>query len=138
MNFIAKTFDEVGKSAIDFHSFNHIIFGYVAYLLVYIIGGIFFSINIRGYYIAISITLGIIWEVFENIGYPNAFFRIWGKDSLENSLMDIVFDVIGVMIGFALSIFDDLEIMVIGGFIVVLILVFLMYLGIKLTQNKST
>ena len=131
---IAKTFEEVGKEPIDFQSFNHIIFGYVAYLVIYLISTFFFKlVDVWGWISFIALFLGVMWEVVENIGIPDAFFRIWGLDSLENSLMDIVFDAVGVIIGCILSFFDWI-VMLIGGFITMLVLVFLMYIGMKLTQ----
>lgn len=133
---LAKTFEEVGKEPIDFQSFNHIIFGFVAYLVVFLITTFFFKlVQIWGWICFISLFLGVMWEVLENIVLTDAFFRIWGVDSLENSLMDIVFDAIGIIIACFLSFFSW-EIMLIGGFITMIILVFLMYIGMKLTQSN--
>lgn len=133
---LAKTFEEVGKEPIDFQSFNHIIFGFVAYLVVFLIANIFFKLfKVWGWICFISLFLGVMWEVLENIILTDAFFRIWGVDSLENSLMDIVFDAIGVIMACFLSFFSW-EIMLIGGFIMMLVLIFLMYIFMKLTQSN--
>lgn len=133
---IAKTFEEVGKKPIDFQSLNHVIFGYVCYLVIFLISTYFFKLTeIWGWLCFIALFLGIMWEVFENIGVPDAFFRVWGLDSLENSLMDIVFDAIGIILGCITSFFSW-EVMIIAGFILILVLVFLMYIGMKLTQPK--
>jgi len=136
---IAKTFEEVGKKPIDFQSFNHIVFGFIAYLITFFIISFLFNwdlIIIWGWSCFISLTAGVMWEVIENLGFPNAFFRIWGLDSLENSLMDIVFDFIGVIIGFALSWFEWQAILV-AGFILMVILMFTMYVLMKLTQPNN-
>lgn len=135
---IARTFEEVGKEPIDFQSFNHIISGFVCYLTIYFIATIFFyPIDVWGWICFIALFCGIMWEVIENVGIPNAFFRIWGLDSLENSLMDIVFDFIGIIIACFLSFFNW-EIMLIGGFIIMLVLVFLMYIFMKLTKPNNS
>lgn len=135
---IARTFEEVGKEPIDFQSFNHIISGFVCYLVIYFIATIFFNLDdIWGWICFIALLCGIMWEVIENIGMPEAFFRIWGLDSLENSLMDIVFDAIGVIICCILSFFSW-EVMLIGGFIIILVLVFLMYIFMKLTKTNNS
>jgi len=137
---IARTFEEVGKEPIDFQSFNHIISGFVCYLIVFFITNIFFNpINIwvRGWICFIALFCGIMWEIIENVGMPEAFFRIWGLDSLENSLMDIFFDFIGVIIACILSFFGW-EVMLISGFIIILVLVFLMYIFMKLTKPNNS
>lgn len=135
---ITKTFEEVGKKPIDFQSFNHIISGFVCYLIIYLIATIFFNlVDIWGWVCFIALFCGIMWEIVENIGMPEAFFRIWGLDSLENSLMDIFFDAIGVIIACFLSFFGW-EIMLIGGFIIMLVLVFLMYICMKLTKPNTS
>jgi len=132
---IAKTFEEVGKEPIDFQSFNHIIFGFVSYLIVFLITRIF-NLEVEqtwGWICFISLFIGVMWEVIENIGVPDAFFRIWGADSLENSLMDIVFNTVGIIIACVIS-FSNWETMLIAGFITMLVLVFMMYIFMKLTQ----
>lgn len=137
---IAKTFEEVGKKPIDFQSFNHIIMGYISYLLCFFIISFFFNFEIIvvwGWSCFIGLFSGVMWEIIENIGFPNAFFRIWGLDSLENSLMDIFFDAIGVMIGFTLSWFNW-EVILVVGFVMMVILIFAMYVLMKLTQPKDT
>ena len=135
---IAKTFEEVGKEPIDFQSFNHIILGFVSYLVVFFIATLLLKFSeVYGWICFISLFLGVMWEVLENIIMPEAPFRIWGLDSIENSLMDIVFDFIGIIIGCILSFFCW-EIILIGGFITTLFLVFLMYVFMKLTQHKKT
>lgn len=137
MKIVASNFEEVGKCSIDFQSFNHIIFGFVAYLVIFLLSSTFFNLfRVWGWICFISLLIGVMWEVLENILLTNAFFRIWGVDSLENSLMDIVFDVIGIIMACILSFFSW-EVMLVVGFVITLILVFLMYVGMKLTQNKK-
>jgi hypothetical protein len=139
MQFVARNFDEVGKSPVDFQSLNHIIQGYVAYLVAFIIANMFFTYHpdLRGYCLAVAMFGGILWEVIENILWTEAFFRIWGKDTIANSLMDIIFDIIGAVISLVLSYFD-VETMFVAGFCILLFLIFMMYLGMKLTQNRKT
>lgn len=141
---IARTFKEVGKKPIDFQSFNHIMFGFIAYLLLFSITKlisehiIFLDLLARfGWSCFLALGAGAGWELIENLGFPDAFFRIWGLDSLENSLMDIFFDLVGIIIAFFLSIFDNWNILLVSGFSMMVILVFAMYVLMKLTQPKE-
>lgn len=91
--------DISSNCGIDFFSIAHILFGYISYTLFYL----FFSIiNYQEvFFISLFITqsLGLLWEFLENFFFQNRKF-MKKKDSLLNSLFDILFVTIGGIISF--------------------------------------
>jgi len=131
---VAKTIAEVGKAPIDFQSFNHVICGYVSFLLLYLCNYYFLPfLDGRGYILAISIFSAVFWEVLENVLWTNAFFRVWGMDSIENSLADIVFNTIGACMCFCVSFTGDMIFPI--SIIVIVSLVWCMYVCLRFTKK---
>lgn len=108
--FTTKSYD-VGKVPFDFCSFGHLIFGYSTYLIGYLII-LLFELS-EGYFfgmlLGVSITTSVFWEIIENfvLRVPRKF----GKDTLQNSLADIVLTIIGATIShiFSFSFFSLVE-----------------------------
>ena len=135
--YIGRTVEEVGKTAIDFQSINHIIFGLASYVIIHFISiFILGNADMRGWICLFSLLIAVLWEVYENVVSPEAFFRVWGMDSVENSLMDIVFGGIGIIIGFTIS-FLPLDEILFDVFIIMLMLIFTMVLYMKITHNRG-
>ena len=92
---IARRKIDVGKSAIDFYSPNHLIFGYMVYFLLHFLMLPF----LKNYWILIISIMGAtVWEALENSVWKNCKWRIYGIDSLENTYADILFGNIGSII----------------------------------------
>lgn len=101
MKIFGKRKEDISKSPLDFYSFGHLIFGHIAYIIIFLIG-LFSEIPlIRDAMIrrvlGFTIFVGLIWEIVEN----NTFVKYKLKkhvDSLNNSLCDILCVFIGASI----------------------------------------
>lgn len=137
MKLIATNFREVAKRPIDFFSIGHIIFGYVSFLIIYgVLSYLKFPLDCRTWSMFASIIGGIFWEIIENVLLIRIMSSMWGKDSVENSLSDLVFDLIGIIAGYCFSIFGW-ETLLSYGFIMLILLMLCMYLAIKFTQKQT-
>ena len=131
--YIGRTVKEVGKNAIDFQTINHITFGFASYLIIYLLFNMLLDNTMM---CLISLIIAIMWEVYENVISPEAWFRVWGMDSVENSLMDIVFGGVGIIIGY-LTCFLEGEDLLLMSFVILITLVFSMVICMKITHANS-
>lgn len=100
---IAKRAEHVGISPIDFFSLGHLFMGYITFLGFYGTFSLFFGIPLNFFYLLGNIFVAIIWESVENlILYELKFKFAHRRDSIINSLMDIIFFLFGGI--FAMSI----------------------------------
>ena len=100
--------DRVNTAFTDFFTVGHVLFGYIGYLIGYIIILAMYSGNLAlavGMGIVISITVGLVWEFFENFYLFRKGLKFGKrKDSLANSLTDILFVELGAIIASILSV----------------------------------
>ncbi len=102
------TKDEVDFAFVDFYTVGHFIFGYITYLIVYLLFWLLFRYFDPGLFITITINIGIFWEFFENFYLYNIGFKFDNRrDSFANSLTDILFVNIGGIVCGIISIFTD-------------------------------
>ncbi|TFF85748.1 MAG: DUF2585 family protein [Promethearchaeota archaeon] len=97
---LAKTRDDISKTAIDCFSFMHLMFGYFGFLFFNFM--FFFTIGnfLNGFSLLFIIFFSIIWELTENIVLIRFNIKFGNrKDSVFNSGMDITFFLIGGCIG---------------------------------------
>ena len=90
--FVAKRTRDVNVSALDFFTLGHIVMGYITWIISFII--IWFTPygDIQCLSMVSTIMVGIVWEYIENFLLRNkTSIKFEGrKDSLENSLTDII------------------------------------------------
>ena len=101
--FVARTYTQISQKAIDYFSLIHILFGLISYYLLYFIMMLIgLPIDfISGMGLAYVMNISLVWEFFENfILSKTKLKKNSRKDSLQNSLMDLVFTEIGGIIGF--------------------------------------
>jgi len=101
--FVARTYTQISQKAIDYFSLIHILFGLISYYLSYFIMMLIgLPIDfISGMGLAYVMNISLVWEFFENfILSKTKLKKNSRKDSLQNSLMDLVFTEIGGIIGF--------------------------------------
>lgn len=97
---IGRTKNEVNQCAVDFYSIGHVLFGYLTFFLSYFILSHIGIIETRLYSIIAVLLVALLWELVENIMLSNTRFKFnCSKDSVENSLFDIVFCFIGGVLG---------------------------------------
>ena len=89
----------MGINAIDFFSFGHLIIGYFNSLAFNSIFYAIFGYSLILFCLCCNLFVGIVWELFENV----VLFKINLKfarrrDSLINSLSDVLFFTIGGLI----------------------------------------
>lgn len=93
---IARRAEHVGISPIDFFSLGHLFMGYITFLGFYGTFSLFFGIPLNFFYLLGNIFVGILWESVENfILYEVKFKFAHRRDSIINSLMDIIFFLFG-------------------------------------------
>ena len=93
---IARRAEHVGISPIDFFSFGHLFMGYITFLGFYGTFSLFLGIPLNFFYLLGNIFVGILWESVENfILYELKFKFAHRRDSIINSLMDIIFFLFG-------------------------------------------
>ena len=97
---IAQNKREMGVKPIDVYTIGHILMGLITYVVLNILG-VSNWCSLVG-----AIFWGIIWEYFENFILARIGLKFEKrKDSLENSLTDVVFTIIGGYIAFFSGIF---------------------------------
>jgi hypothetical protein len=94
---------KVGENFFDLFTLGHIFFGIVSSVLItFLLDWIGFPHDISKLLsINITLILSLIWELFENCTELGFKFRpIKKKDTLVNSLSDILFSIIGSVLAF--------------------------------------
>lgn len=103
---IARNKGEVAESAIDYYSLMHIVFGCITFLIAVMFLNLFPPIkedNIIMFALMGSLYVAIIWEIIENYVIDKTRLKhMQKKDSLINSLTDIIFTHAGSILGFIL------------------------------------
>lgn len=88
---------DVNNSFIDYYSIGHFVMGYITYIVsIWIWSLLPFEFDIYEISLVSTLMVGIIWEILENyllVDTPLKFEK--RRDSLGNSLMDIIFVFIG-------------------------------------------
>ncbi len=101
MRIFGKRKEDISKTALDYYSFGHIIFGHMAFLIIYLMG--FYSSiplireSMMDRALGMATFTGIFWELLEN----NLFVKTNLKkrmDSLNNSVCDILCVFIGASV----------------------------------------
>jgi len=101
MKIFGRKKEDIDKYALDFYSFGHLIFGHIGFIIIYLMG--FYSTiplihdSIMDHTLGFAIFIGLFWELLEN----NLFIKTHlkkQKDSLNNSLCDILCVFIGASI----------------------------------------
>jgi len=93
----------VGEKAIDLFSFGHLVLGFLLFLFSYLLlEKIGFPWDIAKFIsLDFVIFFSLIWEFFENTTKIGMAIRpIKHKDTLRNSLSDIIFGIIGSLFAF--------------------------------------
>ena len=101
MKLFGKKKEDLDKFPFDFFSVGHFILGHIGYIIIYLMGfysTIPFIRNIlMEYVLGITIFIGLFWELLENNICIKTRFKKQ-KDSLNNSLCDILCVFIGAAI----------------------------------------
>ncbi len=144
--FIGTKPEEVSTSWIDYWSFGHLLFGAVAYFVIYAIVFFVFYAEFPDWFNPLSVDpqhqagiwglvgatiCGIVWEPIENIGLVKAGMKS-KRDSWPNLIIDCIMVFLGALILYFIHIVWLNLVICIG--LVVLLLV-CMYLT---NQNKSS
>lgn len=111
MKLIGTCKEEVNQKPVDFYSIGHILFGYISYVISLAVIILNNLPNSFEYALTSTIIIAIIWELFENNVLVNTRFKFNRcKDSLNNSLMDVIFCFFGGLAGLIISFngFDSL------------------------------
>ncbi len=102
---IAQNREEVGQKFLDFFSIGHILLGLITYAIsfsVILSWGVLYN-DAKFISLASTFYFGLFWELFENFTRMGMRFRTSEiKDSLINSLSDILFTSLGAVICFFL------------------------------------
>jgi len=103
--FFATSQSDISKAAVDFFSLGHILFGQIAYFIVYAI--ITWPLSYLGldadmWALIIAILLGVLWEPVENIILYAAGMKFENK---QDSILNLVFDILFVIVGGVISYF---------------------------------
>ena len=103
--FFATKKSDISRAAIDFFSLGHIIMGQFLFFLVYaIIPLTSLSWDAQMWGLWTSITLGVIWEPFENIIMYKMGFKFEGQlDSIVNAIFDIIFWTLGAVMAYFIN-----------------------------------
>ena len=133
MKILATTRKDVCLSPFDFHSIGHLILGYIIFFISYWFCLLFNIQEERIYSIIISLLAAVAWELIENVWLINYKFDR-RKDSVENSLVDIVTTFCGSFICFFVSLLD-LHLFIILTFTIIIVAVFIMEVCAVRTLN---
>jgi hypothetical protein len=91
LKIIGTTRKDVNESPIDFYSIGHVVFGYTVFFLSFWVSTLL-VIEKRLYSLIVTILIGILWEILENTYLAKTKYKFdERKDSVENSLFDILF-----------------------------------------------
>ena len=130
-NFFTLVKEEVCLAWMDFHSIGHFIMGQLCFAGTYLVllGGLPFELNLP-YSLISSIIFGVLFEVIEN--GPCVKLKFAGrKDSVENSVADIVLVILGAIFEFVLIGFASLTINIVLNTTVFVVLMIL-YLKLRM------
>lgn len=91
--------EEVNRLPFDYNSFGHVVFGQMTFIFALVVG-IFFNLNFPDFNVGIFasvFTLGtaIVWEFFEN-DFLKKHFVDKRRDSLINSITDVILGMFGM------------------------------------------
>lgn len=114
MRGIANCKEDVSKKPIDFYSIGHILFGYISFLVSLSICVLLQTINPIEYALVSTQCIAVMWEIFENNILIKTKYKFGKcKDSLENSLFDIIFVFLGGVAG-AILCYNGFDNIIIG------------------------
>jgi len=132
---IGTTRKDVNEAWIDFYSIGHLVLGFVVFFISYWFSLLVLRIQFREYLTIFTLIFAVLWELFENICLVKTRFKFdKRKDSVENSLFDIVFVFFGAIICYIMSL---LEAFIIIGFLFMIIGVSVMEVCAILTLNSE-
>ena len=103
---VASSKADVGRAPIDYFSWGHVDMGVAVFLLFSLINLIPSSISgnlgtVTPFWLSIVLTIvvAVVWEILENTLFVDWGIKFEGrKDSLVNSLWDILFVILGGLI----------------------------------------
>ena len=101
MKIFGKEKEDISLTPLDFYSFGHLIFGHMAFIIIYLMG--FYNlihiigISMMDRALAMATAVGIFWELLENNLFVKTHLKK-RKDSLNNSVCDILCVFIGAAI----------------------------------------
>ena len=99
--FVAQSEFEISQKPIDIYTISHFITGIIAYLCLFPILEPIFSYESKYISLIIVLIWGVLWEYIENFMLSKTRLKInKTKDSLRNSLTDIVANGIGGIVTF--------------------------------------
>jgi hypothetical protein len=107
MKFLAKTKDDISRAAVDCFSFTHLLLGFYGYFILNSISYTILGTNNPPFSLILLLGFSIIWELFENFILIQFGIKFASKkDSVLNSVMDVIFFIGGgmvVMLSFCLD-----------------------------------
>lgn len=101
VSIIARYKDEVALSPVDFFSIGHVLMGQIVFFAVYHVARFLLDFA-SGYALKLGLVsavgIGMLWEPFENFMLYRWGYKFEGRrDSLINSIADIIFVSIGAL-----------------------------------------
>lgn len=96
---VAQNKQEISNKPIDVYTVGHILMGVICYVIIF---SFFGMVGVSNWISLVgTILFGVVWEYIENFIISKTILKHQKrKDSLENSLTDVVFTAIGGFIGF--------------------------------------
>jgi len=134
---IGTTRKSVNEAWIDFYSIGHIVLGFVVFFVSYWFSLLVLRIQFREYLTIFTLVIAVLWELFENICIVKTKYKFdKRKDSVENSLFDIVFAFFGAIICYIMSLFEY-DAFIIFGFLFMILSISAMEVCAILTLNSE-
>lgn len=96
---------KVGEKFLDLFTLGHLLFGFLGFIFtLFFLNGVGIPHDISKFISLQTLSiLSIVWEFFENCTEIGMYLRpIKHKDTLRNSLSDIIFSILGSYISFFL------------------------------------
>jgi len=116
MKIIGTCRNDIDRTPIDYFSIGHVIFGYISYLVCFLITFFAEIDSYKAYSLVATIIIGLGWELIENTFLVKTKLKYEHRtDTIQNSLFDIIFVFIGgiiceFFIGYPLDLFIILTI----------------------------
>jgi hypothetical protein len=120
---LARTKEDYGIAAVDMFSLGHFLKGYVLNMIFFIYFIPIFTSMLLIFFIS------VLWEFIENSNYLRGYIKFnKKKDSLVNSVSDVLFAMVGALVFFFVSLTDFFTIIIIS---LVLSCISLIFFGIR-------